>query len=66
MLEGELAERELAALHDELFRLAHRGRFQVVLDLGGVTHLDYRGIRPLIIGAAFWLWLWAVLVLVLA
>ncbi len=46
-LEGELDQTQLASLEEELFRLAHRGRFQVVLECSSVTHLDYRGVRPL-------------------
>jgi anti-sigma B factor antagonist len=46
--EGELAEQSLVQLGEELYRLAHRGNFCVVLDLTEVSHLDYRGVRPLI------------------
>jgi anti-anti-sigma factor len=45
--EGELGELELAALADELFRLVNRGRRCLVIDLSGVDHVDYRGVRPL-------------------
>jgi anti-anti-sigma factor len=45
--EGEMAAFELSHLGDELFRLAHRGCHKVVLDLAGVDHVDYRGLRPL-------------------
>jgi anti-sigma B factor antagonist len=46
-LEGELSLVELGALEEELFRLANRGRFQVVLEMASVSHLDYRGVRSL-------------------
>jgi anti-sigma B factor antagonist len=45
--EGEMEEQALAHLGDELFRLAHRGIRKVVLDLSGVDHVDYRGLKPL-------------------
>lgn len=47
VLEGELGEEELTAVGHELFRLMHRGRKRVVLDLTDVSHVDYRGIRAL-------------------
>jgi anti-anti-sigma factor len=46
-LEGELGAKEMAQLSDELFRLAQRGHRNVVVDLTDVSHLDYRGVRPL-------------------
>lgn len=45
--EGEMGTMELAHLGEELFRLAHRGCHKVVLDLAGVDHVDYRGLKPL-------------------
>ena len=45
--EGELGTMELAHLGEELFRLAHRGCHRVVVDLSGVDHVDYRGLRAL-------------------
>ncbi len=45
--EGEMGECELAALGEELFRLAHMGRRRIVLDLSRVDHIDYRGLRAL-------------------
>ena len=48
---GELGRVELAQVCDELFRLAHRGCFSVVLDLTEVSHIDYRGVRPLVMRA---------------
>ena len=46
-LEGELAQGDLQQIGQELFRIAHRGQRQVVLDLTDVSHLDYRGVKPL-------------------
>jgi len=43
--EGEMGQMELAHLGEELFRLAHRGVNRVVLDLAGVDHVDYRGLK---------------------
>ncbi len=48
VLDGELRERELSVLADEVSRLAHRGHVRQVIDLTDVPHLDYRGVRPLI------------------
>ncbi len=45
--EGEMGEFELSHLGEELFRLANRGCRKVVLNLAGVDHVDYRGLRPL-------------------
>jgi anti-anti-sigma factor len=45
--EGEMGELELSHLGEELFRLANRGCRKVVLNLAGVDHVDYRGLRPL-------------------
>lgn len=47
MLEGELAEAELLQVCEELSRRLQRGVRQVVVDFGEVSHLDYRGVRPL-------------------
>ncbi|MGQ0504216.1 MAG: STAS domain-containing protein [Myxococcaceae bacterium] len=47
-LDGELTSSVLYDLQEELFRLAHRGQFHVVLDFSNVSHVDYRGVRPLI------------------
>ncbi|HEY3447325.1 MAG TPA: STAS domain-containing protein [Myxococcales bacterium] len=44
--EGEMGQMELAHLGEELFRLAHRGINRVVIDLAGVDHVDYRGLKP--------------------
>jgi anti-sigma B factor antagonist len=47
-LEGELGERELAQVCEELTRRLQRGVRQLVLDFTEVPHLDYRGVRPLV------------------
>jgi anti-anti-sigma factor len=47
MLEGELGEKELSQVCEELGRRLQRGVRQVVLDFAEVAHLDYRGVRPL-------------------
>lgn len=48
MLEGELLEKDLAHLCEELVRRMHKGLRNVVLDLSDVSHLDYRGVKPLV------------------
>jgi anti-anti-sigma factor len=47
LLEGELGERELLQVCEELSRRLQRGARQVVVDFNEVAHLDYRGVRPL-------------------
>jgi anti-anti-sigma factor len=46
-IEGELDHQDMWEIGAELFRLAHRGYRRVVIDLGGVEHLDYRGLKAL-------------------
>ncbi|HZN93625.1 MAG TPA: STAS domain-containing protein [Myxococcales bacterium] len=46
-IEGELDAEDMAEIGAELFRLAHRGYRRIVVDLGGVSHIDYRGLKPL-------------------
>jgi anti-anti-sigma factor len=46
-LEGELGSRALRALGEQLLRLTQKGVRNVVIDLSDVSHLDYRGLRPL-------------------
>lgn len=48
VLEGELNLNDLRKVGEELFRLASRGHRNVVLDLEQVSHLDFRGLRPLV------------------
>ncbi len=47
MLEGELMEKDLARMCEELVRRMQRGLRNVVLDFSEVSHLDYRGVKPL-------------------
>jgi anti-anti-sigma factor len=47
VLEGELGRDEHLDISRLLFRLSQANVHQVVLDLSGVTHFDYRGVRPL-------------------
>jgi anti-sigma B factor antagonist len=47
-LDGEIAERELVELNEMLFRLANKGTRNVVIDFAEVSHLDYRGVKPLL------------------
>ncbi|MBJ6759205.1 STAS domain-containing protein [Myxococcaceae bacterium JPH2] len=47
MLEGELGEQELTELCEDLGRKLNRGTRQVVLDFHEVSHLNYRGVKPL-------------------
>lgn len=47
LLEGELSADGLGQVCDELALRMHRGLRQVVLDFSEVSHLDYRGVRPL-------------------
>jgi anti-sigma B factor antagonist len=46
-IEGELDAQDMTEIGAELFRLAHRGYRRIVIDLGGVSHVDYRGLKPL-------------------
>jgi anti-sigma B factor antagonist len=46
-IDGELDAHDMTEIGAELFRLAHRGYRRIVIDLGGVTHIDYRGLKPL-------------------
>ncbi|HVE83439.1 MAG TPA: STAS domain-containing protein [Myxococcales bacterium] len=47
VIDGELDAADMTEIGAELFRLAHRGHRRIVMDLGGVSHLDYRGLKPL-------------------
>src|SRR5215211_5877443 len=51
VLEGELSLDELQRIGQGLVHLASRGLRSVVLDFSEVSHLDYRGLRPLLTGA---------------
>ncbi len=48
LLEGELGEKELEQVSEELLRRLRHGVRQVVLDFSEVPHLDYRGVKPLL------------------
>ena len=48
VLEGEIGKDELPDLGAMLFRIAARGVTKVVIDFTGVTHFDFRGVKPLI------------------
>lgn len=48
LLEGELSERELSQVADELLRRSGRGVRYLVLDFSEVPHLNYRGVKPLV------------------
>ena len=48
VLEGELPLDELIRIGEELQQFARRGLHHVVLDFSEVSHLDYRGLRPLV------------------
>ncbi len=49
--EGDVGEFELAHMNEELFRLAHYHCNKVILDLSGVEHVHYRGLRALALRA---------------
>jgi anti-anti-sigma factor len=51
LLEGELGEQELVQVCEELARRLQQGVRQVVVDFTEVGHLDYRGVRPLMVRA---------------
>jgi anti-sigma B factor antagonist len=48
ILEGEIGKDELPQIAEMLFRVAHRGVTRIVIDFEGVTHFDFRGVKPLI------------------
>ena len=47
-LEGEIGQPEAKELCDLLLHMASKGVFSVVIDFSEVSHLDYRGVRPLV------------------
>lgn len=47
VLEGEISRDELPDIGAMLLRLAENGHVALILDLTNVSHLDYRGIKPL-------------------
>ena len=48
VLEGELDRDEAKDVCDMLARLSTNGANEVVVDFAGVTHFDYRAVRPLV------------------
>lgn len=48
VLEGEIGKDELPQISEMLFRVAHRGVTRIVIDFEGVTHFDFRGVKPLV------------------
>jgi anti-sigma B factor antagonist len=51
--EGELGEREMTRLFDEIVSLSCAGKVNLVLDLSATHHVDYRQVRPLVSRANF-------------
>lgn len=48
VLEGELDRAEAADVVQMLGRLAQDGVIEIVIDFSGVTHFDYRAVKPLV------------------
>lgn len=48
VLDGELDRAEAADVVQMLGRLAQDGVIEVVMDFAGVTHFDYRAVKPLV------------------
>lgn len=48
VLEGEIEKTDLPQIFEMLFRVAHRGATRIVIDFDGVTHFDFRGVKPLV------------------
>jgi anti-anti-sigma factor len=48
VLEGELDRAEAADVVQMLGRLAQDGVIEIVVDFSGVTHFDYRAVKPLV------------------
>lgn len=48
VLDGELDRAEAADVVQMLGRLAQDGVIEVVIDFSGVTHFDYRAVKPLV------------------
>jgi anti-sigma B factor antagonist len=46
-LEGEIGQADLSSIFEMVFRQASRGVTKLVIDFSGVTHFDYRGVKPL-------------------
>ena len=48
VLDGEIGLTEVGDVSDMLFRLSLDGVARLVLDLSGVTHFDFRGVKHLV------------------
>jgi anti-sigma B factor antagonist len=48
VLDGEIGKDDLPQIADMLFRVANRGVTRIVIDFAGVTHFDFRGVKPLL------------------
>jgi anti-anti-sigma factor len=48
LLEGELMEKDVTQVCEELGRRMQRGLRNLVLDFSDVSHLDYRGVKSLV------------------
>lgn len=51
--EGELGEREMTRVFDEIVGLSCAGKVNLVLDLSSTHHVDYRQVKPLASRAKF-------------
>jgi len=47
VLEGEITGVELGDIAEMIFQLSADGVTHLVMDLSGVTHFDFRGVKPL-------------------
>lgn len=48
VLEGEIGLSEMADISEMIFRLSLEDVHQLILDLSGVTHFDFRGVKHLV------------------
>lgn len=48
VLEGEIDATEMNDIGEMLFRLSMDGVHRLVIDFAGVTHFDFRGVKPLL------------------
>ncbi len=47
VLEGEINGLEMGDIAEMIFQLSADGVTQLVIDMSGVTHFDFRGVKPL-------------------
>lgn len=47
VLEGEINGVEMGDIAEMIFQLSADGVTQLVMDMSGVTHFDFRGVKPL-------------------